>query len=427
MGGRGAVREGLLAAREHWLASSAGGAGAPPPGARGPVRTVVSESWLRSRSTGLDPDGVLAPLALQGAELRERRAAHPLAPVLPTARRLLLAEPLGVPVLMAVGDTDGTLLWVEGEAGLRRAAEAMSFLPGARWSEDAAGTNAPGTALALARPVRVRSGEHYATAATRWSCSAAPVHDPATGRVLGVLDLTGGDDLGRERALALVRAAVGAVEGELRVAALRRGLGGTGGAGAPARLRLLGAGEAVLRAGGRERALSLRHAELLTLLLTGPADGWSAGALATALDERGLATVSVRAEVHRLRAVLAGCAGGALGLSPSPYRLTGELCCDVLDVRRALREGRTGDAVDAWTGDLLPASDAPGVREVREELLVALRTAVLEGGDDDALLRFSRTGAGRDDPHVAAELLRRLPSGHPGRGEALARTARHPG
>ncbi|WP_432487410.1 GAF domain-containing protein [Kineococcus sp. SYSU DK018] len=420
MGGRVAAHDGLLAAREDWLAScSAGGAGTPLPGARG----VVSASWWRSRSTGLDPDSVLAPVALQGSELRERRAAHPLAAVLPTARRLLLAEPLGVPVLMAVGDADGTLLWVEGDPVLRRTAEAMSFLPGARWSEDAAGTNAPGTALALERAVRVRSGEHYATAATRWSCSAAPVHDPVTGRVLGVLDLTGGDDLGRERALVLVRAAVGAVEAELRVAALRRGLGGAGGAPVPAHLRLMGAGEAVLRVDGRERSLSLRHAELLLLLLTGPPDGWSAGSLAGALDSRTLATVSVRAEVHRLRAVLAGCGRGALGLSPSPYRLTGELSCDVLQVRAALREGRTGDAVGAWAGDLLPGSDAPGVRELREELLVALRTAVLEGEDDEALLRFSR-GAGRDDAQVAAELLRRLAPGDPARGEVVARAGR---
>ncbi|WP_432572859.1 GAF domain-containing protein [Kineococcus sp. SYSU DK005] len=415
------ARGGLLAAREDWLASSASGrAGTPLPGAR----EVVSASWWRSRRTGLDPDRVLAPLALQGAELRERRAAHPLAPVLDTARRLLLAEPLGVPVLVAVSDVDGTLLWVEGDPGLRRAAEAMSFLPGARWSEEAAGTNAPGTALALGRPVRVRSGEHYATAATRWSCSAAPVRDPATGRVLGVLDLTGGDELGRERALALVSAAVGAVEGELRVAALRRGLAGPA-ARVPqrARLRLLGAGGPLLRAGGREHRLSLRHAELLLLLLTGPARGWSAAALADALDERGLAPVSVRAEVHRLRAVLAGAGAGGLGPSPSPYRLTGELGCDALEVREALRAGRAGEAVDAWAGELLPASDAPGVRELRQELLVALRTAVLEGEDDDALLRFSR-GAGRDDAHVAQELLRRLAPGDPGRAEVLGRAAR---
>ena len=418
----------LSAAREDWLASCASGdAGTPLPGAR----DLVSSSWWRSVRTGLDPDRVLAPVLLEGAALAERRAAHPLAPVLPAARRLLLEEPLGVPVLMAVSDVDGTLLWVEGDPGLRRDAERMRFLPGARWSEDVAGTNAPGTALALGRPVRVRSAEHYATAVSGWSCSAAPVRDPATGAVTGVVDLTGGDDLGRERALRFVRAAVVALESELRVADLRRRVAGTpaaratgAGAGPGARLTVLGPAAGSLDVAGAPRPLSLRHSEVLLLLLAGDRRGWTAGALAAALDEHHLAPVSVRAEVHRLRAVLADRSGGALGVSPSPYRLLGALRCDALEVRDALRAGRTADAVDGWSGDLLPGSDAPGVRELREEVLVGVRTAVLEGRDDAALLRWSRTDAGRADPAVAAELLRRLPPGDPARGEALARAAR---
>ncbi|WP_083782114.1 GAF domain-containing protein [Kineococcus radiotolerans] len=410
--------------REEWLASCANDlAGTPLPGAR----DLVSSSWWRARSSGLDPDRVLPPVLLGGPALLERRAGHPLAGVLPTARRLLLDEPLGVPLLMAVSDVDGTLLWVEGDAGLRRAAERMAFTPGARWSEDVAGLNAPGTALALGRPVRVRAGEHYATAVAGWSCSAAPVRDPGTGRVLGVLDLTGGDDLGRARALDLVRAAAGALEGELRVAALRRGLRG---AGAPAgavpplvRLSVLG-GPARLGVGEEVGPLSLRHAEVLLTLLTGPGGGRSAAQLAADLDDRDLAPVSVRAEVHRLRAVLARRTGGLVQLSAAPYRLLGPVRCDALAVRDAVRAGRPREAVRAWTGDLLPASDAPRVRELREELRAGLRAAVLEGDDDQALLEFSRTAAGRDDPLVARDLVRRLAPGDPGRAEALAQLQR---
>lgn len=321
-----------------------------------------------------------------------------------------------MPVLMAVSDVDGTLLWVEGDPGLRRAAERMRFLAGARWSEDVAGT-----ALALGRPVRVRSAEHYATAVCGWSCSAAPVRDPAPGEVIGVLDLTGGDDLGRERALQFVRAAVGAVESELRVSALGgRVSGGAGAGGAPGwaaapALRVLGPSHGTLVLDGTASPLSLRHSELLLILLAGAASGLTAASLAAALDDHRLAPVSVRAEAHRLRVVLADRTAGRLGLSPSPYRVCGRLDCDALTVRDALREGRAADAVDAWTGELLPASEAPAVRELREELHVGLRTAVLEGTDDGALLRWSRTDAGRDDPVVAAELVRRLPAGAPGR------------
>lgn len=415
----------LSRSREEWLDSCAhASVGTPLPGAR----DLVSASWWRARRSGLDPDRVLPPVLLQGPDLDDRRGAHPLAPVLPTARRLLLEEPLGVPLLMAVSDADGTLLWVEGDAGLRRAADRMAFTPGARWSEDVAGLNAPGTALALGRPVRVRAGEHYATAVAGWSCSAAPVRDPATGAVLGVLDLTGGDDLGRTRALELVRATVGALEGELRVAGLRRRLGATAAppsAAVPpgARLSVLG-DRARLGVGEDLRPLSPRHGELLLLLLTGPRGGRSAARLAAELDERDLAPVSVRAEVHRLRAVLTERTRGLVQLSAAPYRLLGSLRCDALDVRDAVRAGRARDAVRAWTGDLLPASEAPAVRELREELAAGLRAAVLEGADDQALLEFSRTGAGRADPVVAHDLVRRLAPGEPGRAEAVAHLQR---
>ena len=36
----------------------------------------------------------------------------------------------------------------------------MHFVPGADWSEESAGTNAPGTALALGRPVQIFGPEH---------------------------------------------------------------------------------------------------------------------------------------------------------------------------------------------------------------------------------------------------------------------------
>ncbi|PRY17453.1 GAF domain-containing protein [Kineococcus rhizosphaerae] len=410
----------LTRAREDWLASTAGGAvGTPLPGAR----ELVSSSWWRARTTGLDPDRVLPPVLADPGDVRTRREAHPLAAVLPTARRLLLAEPLGVPVLMAVSDADGTLLWVEGDADLRRAAERMAFTEGARWSEDVVGTNAPGTALALGRPVRVRSAEHYATAVAGWSCSAAPVRDPLTGEVLGVLDLTGGDDLGRERALEFVRAAVGAVEAELRVVALRRRLAPAAPGPTTPRLTVLGPAPA-LEVSGVARPLSLRHSEILLLLSKGPEGGQSAAQLAADLDDRHLAPVSVRAEVHRLRAVLAERTHGALDLSAAPYRLLGTLRCDVLELRDAVRDGRVREAVRAVTGAVLPGSDAPGVRELREELLLELRACVLEGDDDQALLEFSRTPAARDDVVVARDLLARLAPGDPGRAEAVARWQR---
>ena len=55
----------------------------------------------------------------------------------------------------------------------------------------------------------------------RWSCIAAPVHDPETRRILGVIDVTGGVEAVTPQAQLLVDATARAIEGELLVARLR--------------------------------------------------------------------------------------------------------------------------------------------------------------------------------------------------------------
>ena len=58
----------------------------------------------------------------------------------------------------------------------------MNFVEGALWSEAGAGTNAVGTALAAEHAVQVFAAEHFTEPVQRWTCAAAPVTDPDTGR-----------------------------------------------------------------------------------------------------------------------------------------------------------------------------------------------------------------------------------------------------
>ena len=140
------------------------------------------------------------------------RATHPLASALPVIRRLLVEDATSSGVMVAISAADGTLLWVEGDSSALRKAEAMNFVPGADWSERGAGTNAPGTALALDAEVQIHGSEHFSRIVQPWSCTAVPVHDPATGALIGAIDLTGGDEVSSSQTLALVRATVVAVE-----------------------------------------------------------------------------------------------------------------------------------------------------------------------------------------------------------------------
>ncbi len=373
------------------------------------LRALVRESWRRSVAGGLDPEQAMAQIRLDETALADIRDAHPLAAGMPVIRRLLVESAADAGLLVAVSDAAGQLLWVEGNAQLRALAEGMHFLPGADWSESSVGTNAPGTALALDRPVQIFGPEHLARQVTPWSCSAAPIHDPDTGAILGVLDLTGGNEVVTPQSLTLVRATVAAVEAELRIERLSPTPGtrvSSSGWTAPG-LEVLGGHGATLRHGSTTSRLSLRHSEIL-LLLSESGDGLTTAELAVALSDDEQAQVTVRAELSRLRSVL-----GPIKLASRPYRLETALETDVTLVRDDLDAGRLRRAVASYRGPVLPASTAPAVERLRDELHMHVRSRLLVSDDADALLSFADTTHGRDDFEVWERVLSILPPTSP--------------
>jgi len=387
------------------------------------LRALVVESWRRSVDSGVNPESALAPIRLDDERLAAIRATHPLAAAMPVIRRLLVESAAEAGMLVAVSDAAGRLLWVEGGSGLRSQAEGVHFMPGADWSEQVTGTNAPGTALALDRPVQILGAEHLSRSVTPWSCSAAPIHEPDTGAVLGVLDLTGGAEVATPQTLTLVRATVAAVEAELRLERLRptqRPLstpGWTAPQPSAAGLAVLGRRSARLVHGRTTTTLSLRHSEIL-LLLAESAGGLTSAELAVGLSEAEHSPVTVRAELSRLRTLL-----GPVRLASRPYRVEGGLDTDVATVRGHLAAGRLRQAVADYPGPVLPASTAPAVHELREHLHALVRSALLAQGDPDALLSFADTPHGRADYAVWRAALEALPPDSPRRPQVAGHVA----
>ena len=98
----------------------------------------------------------------------------------------------------------------------------MQFQPGADWSEAAAGTNAVGTAAALDHALQIFSAEHLVAAVHPWTCSAAPIHDPTSGALIGVIDLTADLRTAHPHTLSLAMLAAQAAESKLRQDAIER-------------------------------------------------------------------------------------------------------------------------------------------------------------------------------------------------------------
>ena len=373
-----ASARGIARAKDAYLSGGQAPCDAPE------IRSVVAQSWQRCADLDLDLDGA-PPVSLYGGDLESYRNEHPLSLVIELLRELVGSVAQDGKHLMAVSDADGRLLWVEGHAWTRRLAESCSFVEGAMWDEASAGTNAPGTALALDRAVQIFSAEHLRPPVQAWTCAAAPIHDPATGRIIGIVDVTGGDIVAHPHSLALVNAAARAAEAQLAATpGWRREPGGAlwvperqhppaGSTGASTRLLALGRDQAVLVRGGRETRLNRRHSEILVILAQHP-EGLTGDQLAAALYDDA-AEATVRVEMTRLRRLLGHLVGSR------PYRLAASLGADFLDVAEALRRRDAGAALAAYTGSLLPRSEAPEVIAERHRLDARLRTAVLESGD----------------------------------------------
>ncbi|MGI5452678.1 GAF domain-containing protein [Streptomyces sp. CA-249302] len=353
-----------------------------------PVRSVVAESWRRSARAGVGPDGT-ADVELTDGDLGAYRAEHPLARVMPLFRELLGTFAADGEHLLAVCDASGRLLWVEGHPATRRKADRMNFVPGARWAESAMGTNAPGTAVAVDRPVQVFAAEHFIRRVQPWTCAAAPVHDPRTGRVLGAVDITGGNGLAHPHSLGFVQAVARAAESQLALLVPELPA-----ADAP-ELTALGRDEAHLLLGGRRIRLSRRHSEILVLLARHP-EGLTGDELLCALyEDESVTPVTLRAELARLRRVL----GPGL-LASRPYRLTVPVESDVAVVERRLETGAVTAAATGYAGPLLPGSQAPAVVRLRQRLADGLRTALIAGRDPDLLADWAHAPWGDDDLDV---------------------------
>jgi sigma-54 dependent transcriptional regulator, acetoin dehydrogenase operon transcriptional activator AcoR len=164
----------------------------------------VRASWQRSEDYGVSPDTV--DPVFTGTYDDESLFFECGRDVLTGLHQTLANEP----VSLMLTDADGLVLnRLSGDTSLLRALDAVHLAPGFAYSEREAGTNGLGLALADRAPTLVRAQEHYAASLCTYTCAAAPVLDPRTGRLEGAVNLTTWSESSSDLLLALAQSAAG--------------------------------------------------------------------------------------------------------------------------------------------------------------------------------------------------------------------------
>lgn len=200
-----AVRDRFFAEWERFTAT-----GSCQPGV---IRPVILESWKRCRANGINP--FMSPL---NCYLTDQKQFQQI--VQDNSFFLSLARPYmdilaniveGTGFIGLLSCREGNVLHAVGNPSLLKSAANGLICPGAIRSEPVAGTTAIALVLINGEPIQIFSAEHYCKFYHEWTCSAAPIHDE-TGRIIGVLNLSGDYRLVHKHTLGIVVSLAKAME-----------------------------------------------------------------------------------------------------------------------------------------------------------------------------------------------------------------------
>jgi transcriptional regulator of acetoin/glycerol metabolism len=145
----------------------------------------VAASWRRSVAGGVHPDAVTTEYhADLDVGSRLVRCARPVIEQ--------LAEQIAdIPTCVALTDDRARLLVRRDSSPVfGRVADRQYFAEGFCYAEGSVGTNGVGTVLEFGESVHIVGPEHFVESLQPYACAGAPIRDPFTGRIEGVLDIS---------------------------------------------------------------------------------------------------------------------------------------------------------------------------------------------------------------------------------------------
>ncbi|NBM14438.1 sigma-54-dependent Fis family transcriptional regulator [Streptomyces sp. GC420] len=194
----------IAAARTGFLTSGSAVEGAVP--------DVVVASWQRSRTAGVDATASQATFHTDlDMSSRLVRCSRPIID-------RLSEETADIPLSIALTDGKARVLTrVDTARTIGLMLDNVSFAPGFEYAERGIGTNGVGTVFESGQPVQIVGPEHFHECLQPFACSGAPVRDPLSGRIEGVLDISCLTEHSNPLMHSLVRSAVHEIERNLLI------------------------------------------------------------------------------------------------------------------------------------------------------------------------------------------------------------------
>ncbi|WP_232059720.1 sigma-54-dependent Fis family transcriptional regulator [Kyrpidia spormannii] len=155
------------------------------------IRSVVLESWSRCVQSGVDPRRKATDISLKEDQIKDILQYSQLYELSFPVLQDLSLQVKETGYLVTLCDPKGHILFLDGDHQVLKKAERMNFVVGADWSEQSIGTNAIGTCLEVGQPVQIFAAEHFCVGVQDWTCSSAPIRDPISREIIGVVDVTG--------------------------------------------------------------------------------------------------------------------------------------------------------------------------------------------------------------------------------------------
>lgn len=324
----------------------------------------ILKSWQRSKLAEIPKERMVAPLITTSTV-----ESNSLNQALKICEQELKHVAQQSSMVLAVADINSTIIWTEASQQMRKAAERVHFIEGGQWREEVVGTNALALTLKTEKSSCVFSNEHYMESIHDWVCYAAPIVDPFSKQLIGVLDLSTTWDhhnsfglLAAERCASLIQSALLNYQRQHLF------------------IRTFGISQVIFN--GRTLVVTPRQIEILTILALCP-QGLSLDSLHQALyGERKVSMGTLKAEMSQLRDLL----GGMLG--SRPYKLLAHIEADFLQIENALDVGFVDKALQQVNGVMLAKTESPLLCSWRNCLDSRLSEAIFNYCDVEVLLKY---------------------------------------